>query len=169
MTFWQRHIKKMPAPSVGVVVLDMFFIMLIVFMLSSNFVFYPGIKSISLPVSEDDDIIAANKLVITVTKDPLNSETGGAYIYSFNGQVKNKFEELEATIAETLNGSGNVGTSSGKVSDDARKIVLRAEKSIPYEEIIHFYMMARKHNVQLFLVTDTTKRKTASQIDAQEK
>jgi len=158
MALWQRHIKTMPAPSPVVILIDLFFILLIIFMISSNFVFLPGVKSVSLPVSENVEIEAANKLIVTISQGATARQDGApVYLYSFNGQSKNDRDALEAAISTALEAAGPSRIGKSQAGHGA-KLVLRAEKDIPYQEIMHFYSFARKHHVQLFLVTDFARK-----------
>lgn len=159
MNTWQSKLVRVKAPSPYIVLMDVFFILLVIFMMSSNFVFLPGVKSVPLPVLPDAEIVEARKLIVTVSQREDDSGTGGRYIYSFNGQAKKSREDLESAIREVLDISKNAAVSRGPQSGITPPIiVLRAEKSLSVEELINFYSFARKLNTQLFLATDFEKK-----------
>lgn len=180
MTFWQKYIKEMKPASSIIISIDLFFILLVIFMMSSNFVFLPGVKSVSLPTLPDAEIIQANKLIITISRNetadnpsgnavPGNSSTNTAkYSYSFNGQTKNTREDLESAIQNAIAFSKTAAHNRTKSNNqNTVMLVLRAEKNLPYEELINFYSFARKLNVQLFLVTDFEKPEEPTRIRQQ--
>ena len=161
MMNWERHLKPMPAPSQAVILINIFFILLVIFMMSSNFVFLPGIEtSASLPELEGAQIIQANKLIVTLSenknfKNGNPEATDEKYLYSFNGQTATNRGSLENSILKELANSTRA-TQNRNAGREYTKpmIVLNADKNIPLQELINFYAFARKNNANVFLVTD---------------
>ena len=161
MMNWEKHLTPMPHPSHGIILINIFFILLVVFMMSSNFVFLPGIETgASLPELEGAQIVQANKLIVTLSenknykKGAFDSESE-KYLYSFNGQTATNRGSLENSILKELANS----TQSSKNRNRGREytkpmIVLNADKNIPLQELVNFYAFARKNNANVFLVTD---------------
>ena len=68
MMNWEKHVDTMKPPSNVIILINIFFILLVLFMMSSNFVFLPGIETgASLPELEGAQIIQANKLIVTLS------------------------------------------------------------------------------------------------------
>ena len=64
MSFWQKKLKPVSAPSILIGLVDLFFILLAVFVLRTRFVYLPGIRSMALPVLKDAEVISAEKHII---------------------------------------------------------------------------------------------------------
>ena len=161
MMNWERHLKPMPAPSQWVILINIFFILLVIFMMSSNFVFLPGIEtSASLPELEGAKIIQANKLIVTLSENQSYKNGGQGssderYLYSFNGQTATNRGSLENSILKELANSTQASLNrNGGHGFVKPMIVLNADKSIPLQELVNFYAFARKNNANVFLVTD---------------
>ena len=145
MTFWQKKLVKYPGPSPLVALVDLFFILLAIFVLRTNFVYLPGIQSVELPVLKEATVISAEKHIMTVSFDK-RADTRGKYVYTFNGETRKSLDDMESSVREALN-------VSGIASQRRHVLVLLAEKGIPYEELVEIYAFARRLNVQLFMAT----------------
>ena len=150
MTFWQKKLVKYSAPSPLVGLVDLFFILLAIFVLRTNFVYLPGIQSVELPMLKDAEIISAEKHIMTVSFDKsANSQSvnsRGKYVYTFNGETRKSLDDMESSVREAL-------AVPGIASERRHILVLLAEKGIPYEQLVEIYAFARRLNVQLFLAT----------------
>ena len=156
MNYWPDKLKKIPGPSPAVAFLNLFFILLIIFMLSSNFVFLAGIrsKSISLPPLKDATIKSAQKIIVSVSRKETSTEAGAkiiSYEYSFNGENVQDAEALRPRLMEALRLAGRLESGS---APEELMIVLMASKDIPYEKLIEFYGLAKDCQVPLYLVID---------------
>ena len=172
--------KDVPAPSASVVALNLMFIMLIFFMLSSNFIFLPGIKtSATLPELPGAEIIQANKLIVTISFE-IDKETQkivpGKYIYTFNGMdavhsldevMKEINETLENANRETLNRTvekNSDNAKAGKSDETSPIIILHADKEIPLQELVNCYSKLRECNATIVLATDFEKKESNTRI-----
>ena len=145
MTFWQKKLVKYSAPSPLVGLVDLFFILLAIFVLRTNFVYLPGIQSVELPLLKDAEIISAEKHIMTVSFDR-SASTRGKYVYTFNGETRKSLDDMESSVREAL-------AVPGIASNREHILVLLAEKGIPYEQLVEIYAFARRLKVQLFLAT----------------
>ena len=145
MTIWQKKLVKYSAPSPLVALVDLFFILLAIFVLRTNFVYLPGIQSVELPVLKDATVISAEKHIMTVSFDR-SANSRGKYVYTFNGETRKSLDDMESSVREALAVSG-IAATRGHI------LVLLAEKGIPYEQLVEIYAFARRLNVQLFLAT----------------
>ena len=161
MMNWERHLRPSPPPSHGVILINIFFILLVLFMMSSNFVFLPGIETgATLPELENAPIIQANKLIVTLSENKnykANSvgADGERYLYSFNGQTATNRGSLENSILKELEKSSIASHNrNGGMEHTKPMLVLNADKNIPLQELVNFYAFARKNNANVFLVAD---------------
>jgi len=145
MTFWQKKLVKYSAPSPLVGLVDLFFILLAIFVLRTNFVYLPGIQSVELPLLKDAEIISAEKHIMTVSFDR-STNSRGKYVYTFNGETRKSLDDMESSVREAL-------ATTGIAANRGHILVLLAEKGIPYEQLVEIYAFARRLNVQLFLAT----------------
>ena len=170
MSNWEQKIKEVPSPLSAVVALNLMFILLIFFMLSSNFIFLPGIKtSATLPELPGAEIIQANKLIITISFE-IDKETHeimpGKYIYTFNGlDAVHSLDELMKEIQEELINSNKA--SNNRSADDNGEspiIILHADKDIPLQELVNCYARLRECNATIVLATDFEKKESNTRI-----
>lgn len=126
--------------------IDICFILIIFFIISTSYDFQPGFK-VSLPQADAQQLIAADKLVIVIT--PYKTEKGERkYELLFNNESyswQDFEEELAITIKErTFN----------KLESTARKpvLALKADKSTPYEYITRVSNLAARLDIELNLV-----------------
>ena len=145
MTIWQKKLVKYSAPSPLVGLVDLFFILLAIFVLRTNFVYLPGIQSVELPLLKEAEIISAEKHIMTVSFDR-GTNTRGKYVYTFNGETRKSLDDMESSVREAL-------ATPGLAATRRHILVLLAEKGIPYEQLVEIYAFARRLNVQLFLAT----------------
>ena len=140
------------APLVNLVFLLLFF-----FMLSSSVVFWPGTQvdtRVELPKSHTNTMSAADKLVITINRSGL--------LFFNDNPVQ--WEELERLLKELVHtsrvtsdkrGGPAVEQPNGKKLSRSPLVVLRADRSIPYGKIIEVMSLARSLDLGVYLVTDS--------------
>ncbi|MBR0460054.1 MAG: biopolymer transporter ExbD [Victivallales bacterium] len=149
MMHWQEKLKPMRCADTRIVLLDLFFILLVVIMVSSNYVFLPGVEGATLPKMPEAEVMRANKLIVTITDE-------GNYV--FNGQEKISKEDLKSTLRDKLNDGSIAAQNRQKLDEpDTPIIVLRAGKRISYETIMDFFAFARSMNADVFLVSEPQK------------
>ena len=156
MNYWPDKLKKISAPNAGIAFMNLFFILLIIFMLSSNFVFLAGIrsKSIALPPLKAAEIKSAQKIIVSVSRKETEGANGKiiSYEYAFNGENVQDAEALRPKLSEAIRLAGRQDNATK--APEEMMIVLMASKEIPYEKLIEFYALAKDYNVPLYLVTD---------------
>jgi len=101
--------------------IDVVFLLLIFFMLTSSFVLQPGIK-VSLPEAQSAEVIHQHENIITLTKNK--------HIY-FNEKLvlKDKLEQILAKIAK-------------------KSIIIQADGSVPLEEVVFVWDICRRVGIQ---------------------
>ncbi|OGV68463.1 MAG: hypothetical protein A3K19_10055 [Lentisphaerae bacterium RIFOXYB12_FULL_65_16] len=141
---------------------NLVFLLLIFFMLSSSMVFWPGTQvdtGVELPKSYTNTMSAADKLVITINRSGL--------LFFNDNPVQ--WDELERLLKELVHTSrmtsdkrsGPAEPSNGKNGTNGKKlsrsplVVLRADRSIPYGKIIEVMSLARSLDLGVYLVTDS--------------
>ena len=108
---------------------DIIFLLLIFFMLTSNFVTPSGLP-VSLPSSKTSDIVM-QKISVTITED--------LTYYLNDKQIA--LEEIEPQLTELLQ-----GTEEGAV-------VLHVDKSVPVEHLVKVAGIAKNLNASVTLAT----------------
>lgn len=135
---------------------DVFFLLLVFFMINSSLVFWPGTSvktKVELPRSRVNSMSAADKLVITITR------SGDVF---FNDEHVG-WADLERELTQLVNDSQVVADKRAAIDpangetqvSRSPVVVLRADKSIAYDEIIRVMSMARSQKLGVYLVTDT--------------
>ncbi len=127
---------------------DVIFLLLIFFMISSSLVFQPGI-TVNLPETRQEFKSVADKLIISLTKQNL---------LFFNDQRLEDWHHLEqqlANVAYNLNSN----LRRGSEFDVSRSpiIILKADKDVPYNDIVKIMSITRRYGLNVFLVTKTEK------------
>ena len=155
MKRWRSTLDYAPGKYPLTVLLDLFFTLLVVFMLGNSVVFWPGTPvepALSLPRDPHATMQVADKLIVTITK---NNQ-----VY-FNDKALKK-EELEKELRERLRESyiaseHRRGDDEGSTPGHAPMLVLRADRNLPYETIMEIMSLARSLELGVFLVTDVEK------------
>jgi biopolymer transport protein ExbD len=151
----KTNVKIISGPVPLAPLVDVVFLLLIFFMISSSLVFWPGLRvdtKVQLPASRTNSMRAADKLVITMTRSEL---------YFFNDKPVG-WDDLERQLKEAVLSSRiATGKRRGSKDDGAAEpyrsplVVLRADKSIPYGKIVDVMSLARSLNLGVYLVTDS--------------
>ena len=142
------------APLVPLV--DVFFILLIFFMISNSLVFWPGTRvetSLRLPRLRMRSMSEADKLVITITR------SGQSY---FNDRPV-AWDDLERELTRVVHDSrtaaaGRLGLAAGAAAEGVRypMLVLRADKEISYGQFADIATLGRSLGLDVWIVSDSS-------------
>jgi len=135
--------------------IDVVFLLLIFFVLSSSLVFHPGIP-VELPRTRVSDLSSAEKIIITIT-------ASGDLFFNDNHV---EWEQLEQQLTDLAYASKQLGTVLSGGADAAGetegkhtpKVLLRADKHVPYERIMDVMSLARSLKLGVYLATDLPPR-----------
>lgn len=120
---------------------DVLFLLLIFFMISSSFVQVSGVK-VDLPKVGSTNTLGVEKFILTVVK------TGNHWEINFNDQVITSWDSLKEKLAE-VSAVSTTGT-----------VILEADRDIPFEVISHIMVLAEKSALSVFIATLPTKQKS---------
>ncbi|MFO7820502.1 MAG: biopolymer transporter ExbD [Lentisphaeria bacterium] len=127
---------------------DVLFLLLIFFLISSSFVFQPGIP-VDLPKANVATVRAAEKIVVTVT----DSET------LFFNDAPVSWQELERELRELVLNSKVIMEKRIASFNNSQPynpmLVLRADAQVPYERVIQITALARSLGLGVYMITDT--------------
>jgi biopolymer transport protein ExbD len=115
--------------------LDVVFLLLFFFLLSSTFVLQPGI-SVSLPFSRFTLGPQVNQQIISIT--------GGAAPVIY-------FRDQKVTL-------GQLGPLLEKAKDEGRPIIIKADRSTPYELVVAVTNAALEHGISSVALATTLAR-----------
>ena len=122
-----------------------FFILLIFFMLSSNFVPLRGVE-VNMPRIGGNLVYASRSFVVTIDKE--------SRIY-FNDAVVKDIGELKGQLSELIH--------SGKLRPDKERIIIRCDVNAPLTTIAEILSVAEELNLNaLFMSGGQPKGRTAS-------
>ena len=131
--------------------IDIFFLLLIFFLISSSLIFQPGIP-VQLPQTTASTVRASEKIVVTVTANEL--------LFFNDNQVE--WEELERQLRKVVAESRRVQAArqtqqtAGKNSEYTPMMVLRADSRVEYDKVVQIMSLARRLNLGVYLVTDSS-------------
>ncbi len=132
-------------------IVDVFFLLLIFFLISSSLVFQPGIP-VELPKAYGSTLSAAEKIIITVT--------GQGQIFLNDNPVND--EDLPRKLRETVRSRLAIESQrSGKpeaglnMRTRSPKVVVRGDRSVSYQKIIEVMSLARSLGLGVYLVTES--------------
>lgn len=137
---------------------DLFFLLLIFFLVSSSLVFQPGIP-VELPKAYGNSMSAAEKIIITVTAEGL--------IFLNDNPVKD--ENLPRILRETVRSrltfvNRRLGLAENDPTPRTRtpKIVVRGDRGVPYQKIVEVMSLARSLGLGVYLVTESENTRAPS-------
>ena len=138
--------------------INVMFLLLLFFIISSSFVFQAGIP-VELPRVANTSMNPTEKLVITVTKQDL---------LFFNDKPVN-WEDLERELREVvLSGKVQMARrassqpgSPGRLRTLPPMVVLKADGSVSYARVMEVMGLARSQNLGVYLATDSQPRSPA--------
>ena len=161
----QTRLKPVSGPLDLTPLVDVLFLLLIFFMLSSSLVFQPGIP-VTLPRARVTGVTAAEKIVVTITNTDQSAE-----LLFFNDKPVD-WDELERELSELVYSSrmttakrvsGSAGADQGELERQRSPlIVLRADTRVPYGRIVEVMALARSLNLGVYLATDVPERERAA-------
>ena len=125
-----RHLKFNPALFAVIPLVNVMFLVVLFFAISSRFVLQPGL-AVTLPASAFTLSPRLDAQIISVTAAPVPA------IYHRDQRVS--MEELRQRLAQT--------------SIKERSIILKADKSAPYDMVVQITDAALKLGFQVFLAT----------------
>ena len=156
MIHWQTKIEYEAGQYPWIALLDVFFILLVFFLISNSVVFWPGTKlesALNLPKAAAAKLQEADKLIITIT------HSGQIFFQEKELDWHGLEQELGERVLESAQAFNNRHNLENTPDAPTRKptIVLRADKDITYETINKVITLARSKNLGIFLVTDIEK------------
>ena len=147
------NVKVISGPAILTPLVDLFFLLLVFFMLSSSLVFWPGTKvetKVHLPRSRVRSMNAADKLVLTITHSGL---------LFFNDKHVG-WDDLERELRELVRRSKLAATKRNAwATEEEQKsvrsplVVVRADRSIDYAKIVEVMSLAQSLGLGVYLVT----------------
>jgi biopolymer transport protein ExbD len=123
---------------------DVLFLLLIFFMISSSFVQVSGIK-VDLPQVGSTSTLGVQKSILTVVK------TGNDWEINFNDQVIKSWDKLKEKLAEISAMSNN---------NVAGTIIVRADRNISFGIISRIMVLAEKSQLSIFVATLPTEQQS---------
>jgi len=129
--------------------IDLFFLLLIFFLVSTAMIFQPGIP-IDLPPSHTDTASASEKIIITIT---------GANDIFLNDQPVPK-QELQQELQRIVENRTSFTMSRLNLKNNepssmtAPRVVLRADQKVSFEQIAEVVSLARSLGLGVYLLTD---------------
>ncbi len=150
----KSRLKIISGPMALVPVVDVFFLLLVFFMISNSLVFWPGTKvetKVRLPRSRVNSMSVADKIVITITRSE----------HLFFNDQNILWDDLELELKELVRESrlasaarANVGEKELVKRARSPLVVLRADGGIPYSRVIDVMSLARSLELNVYLVTE---------------
>ena len=142
---FRRNLRILSGSSITLTPLvDVIFLLLIFFMISSSFISEPGL-TVNLPETKQEFNSVADKLIITLTKEKL---------LFFNDQRIEDWPQLEqrlANVAYNRDTTTIPGTNGHKFRSPI--IILKADKDVPYNDVVKIMSLTRQYVLSVFLVT----------------
>jgi biopolymer transport protein ExbD len=161
MDYLSHSLKKTPdfwPALIGLV--NLFFILLIIFMINSNVIFWAGTPvetSLSLPGIRSEKLNIADKMIITIARP-------NEFFFNDKRLDWDRLQsELSQSVSKSREGMSNIAdlSSSSSQSLELRpKVVLRADKNVSYETISQVLDLARSLNLDVFLAADPKPERT---------
>jgi len=156
MARWKTDVAVKPGVYPLVALIDLFFILLIFFLIENSVVFWPGTKvetSLALPRTANPQLHEADKLIITITR------SGKIYFNEKSLDWHGLEKELGNRVRESgiaAAGRMNLPADQAEASRRPPMVVLRADKDLSYEVITNVISLARSLGLGVYMVTDTT-------------
>lgn len=137
-----RRVSYFPSV-VGLV--SVFFILLIMFLISNSIVSWPGI-TVHLPQMDAVEISAADKLIVTITQED---------DIFFNG-LKISWDDLERELGEKVRDSelGSMNVTGKKNTTRLPTIVVCADKQVRLESLARLMDIARGLGMEVVMVAE---------------
>jgi len=154
MARWQSNMTLSAGQYPLVAILDLFFILLIFFLIGNSVVFWPGTQvetSLSLPRTTQADRHEADKLIITITRSgQIFFNEKALDWHGLEKELRERVRESNITSARRQ----HVDPASGLMATRPPMVALRADKDLPYERINAVMALARALDLGVYLVAD---------------
>ncbi len=155
----RSRLKLFAGPLDFVPLVDVVFLLLIFFMISSSLVFWPGTKvdtRLELPVSRTTSMTAADKIIITVTAQGL----------VFINDMPVQWEDVERRLREILHqwlvryktGPNKPGFDRELAALRRPVVVFRADRRLSYGKIVELMTLCRSLDLDVYLATKPGKK-----------
>lgn len=155
MPQWTHTLKKSPDSFPTVVgLISLFFILIIVFMISNSVVFWTGTRvetSLSLPAVQSVELNVADKMIITITR------SGEIFFNEKSLDWHELQRELGERVRESRIASAKVSGSDPEVERSgnlAPMVIVRADRNISYETISRVMDLSRSLGLNVYLAAD---------------
>lgn len=148
-------VKIIAKPFTLVPAVDVFFLLLVFFTISSSYTFWPGEKvetAVRLPASQLATMSVADKLIITITS------SGDLF---FNSKPMASINDLERELREIVRAGQAAAPGEGDVAASPSRrplVVLRADRRIAYERIVQIENLTRGLNLDVYEMLDPSRR-----------
>ena len=130
--------------------INILFLLLIFFLISSSLVFQPGIQ-VDLPPAQNPTMNATDKLVITITRNSLVFFNDKRVEWSdLERELRNLI--LDSKIATSRRNNIRV-TGIGDKGVRNPAVVLRADSSVSYERVMEVVSLARSLDLGVYMAT----------------
>ncbi len=155
MPQWTHSLKKSPETFPTVVgLISLFFILIIIFMISNSVVFWTGTRvetSLSLPTVRSVELNVADKMIITITRSgELFFNEKSLDWYELQRELGERVRESRIAMAK-VSGFNPDQPSNPQA---APMVIVRADKNIAYETISRVMDMARSLDLNVYLAAD---------------
>jgi len=155
MTRIRTNVKIITKPFTLVPMVDVFFLLLVFFTISSSVTFWPGEKvetAVRLPASQLATMSVADKLIITITS------SGDLF---FNSKPMANINDLERELREIVRAGQAAAPGEGDAAAGRSRrplVVLRADRQIAYERILQIETLTRELNLDVYEMLDPSSR-----------
>ncbi len=155
MPHWTHSLKKSPDTFPTVVgLISLFFILIIIFMISNSVVFWTGTRvetSLSLPTVRSVELNVADKMIITITR------SGEVFFNEKSLDWHELQRELGERVRESRIAMAKVSGLDPERDSNAHiapMVIVRADKNISYETISRVMDLARSLDLNVYLAAD---------------
>ncbi|MFA6930197.1 MAG: biopolymer transporter ExbD [Lentisphaeria bacterium] len=155
MLQWTHSLKKTPDSFPAVVgLISLFFILIIIFMISNSVIFWTGTRvetTLSLPAVRSVELNVADKMIITITRSgELFFNEKSLDWHELQRELGERVRESRIAMAK-VTGLHPEGERNGNV---APMVIVRADKNISYETISRVMDLARSLGLNVYLAAD---------------
>lgn len=155
MPQWTHSLKKTPDTFPTVVgLISLFFILIIIFMISNSVVFWTGTKvetSLSLPTVRSVELNVADKMIITITRSgEIFFNEKSLDWYELQRELGERVRESRIAMAKV----SGLDPDRNPKAHIAPMVIVRADKNISYETISRVMDLARSLDLNVYLAAD---------------
>lgn len=158
MLRWKSNMTIAAGQLPVVAILNLFFILLIFFLIGNSVVFWPGTQvetSLRLPRSAQAEMHEADKLIITITRSgQIFFNEKALDWHGLEKELRERVRESTITSAKRR----NLDPATAPKASRPPMVVLRADKDLPYERIYAVMTLARSLDLGVYLVSDVERQ-----------